>query len=414
MKLLFVTTSLPFGPGEAFVLPELEEIERLGHTVVVVPMYPRGAVVHAKARAREAAALNQGILSLEILRGALKMFLTRPKGTLEALGLVLTRKPLHLLKNLIFFPKALWLAQQVRALGVDHVHAHWVSTTSSMAMVASHLTGVPWSFTAHRWDVVENNLVARKAARAALARFISQSGLEMARQNGLVASSKTRVLHIGVRVEEGYTPVPAPARSSFRVLCPANLLPVKGHTYLIEAMSLLKDLPVELWLAGDGDLRKPLEEQVARLQLDQRVRFLGVLPHDRILKFYADREIDLVALPSVDLGGGVHEGIPVSLMEAMAYEVPVVSTSTGGIPELLGGGAGSLVPPQNPQALAEAIRQLYQSEALRRDTARAGHQVVARNFNLSRVAHALSDHFEAARGRAQEPVGHSRGLSAKS
>ena len=84
------------------------------------------------------------------------------------------------------------------------------------------------------------------------------------------------------------------------------------------------------------------------------MRFVGQVSHTQILEMYVANQVRAVVVPSIDLGNNLHEGIPVSLMEAMAHGVPVVSTTTGGIPELLADGAGILVPPENPQALADA------------------------------------------------------------
>lgn len=176
MNILYITTSLPFGPGETFVLPEIEELQRLGHTVYVAPMFPRGEVLHARAKPFIHENLVRKIISQDILLTGLQTMLSGLVQTAKALALVRTIKPMHLAKNLLFFPKALWLARQAKDLEIEHIHVHWVSTTASMAMAVSEITGIPWSFTAHRWDVVENNLVSRKASHASLARLSLRVG----------------------------------------------------------------------------------------------------------------------------------------------------------------------------------------------------------------------------------------------
>ncbi|MBE3576266.1 MAG: glycosyltransferase [Limnochordales bacterium] len=256
-------------------------------------------------------------------------------------------------------------------------------------MVASEVSGVPWSFTAHRWDIIEGNLIARKSAHATFARFISQSGLQMALSQG-VSRQKSFVLHLGVRLPStnlADQPRCFSEPRPFRILCPAALIPRKGHVYLIEALSLL-DRDVELWLAGDGELRQALEAQVVKLGLQNRVRFLGQCPHDALLKLYEDRQVDAVVLPSL------HEGIPVALIEAMSYGLPVISTRTGGVPELLDGGAGLLVPPKDSLALAEAIRRLMDNKDLARELGRTGCARVQEQFALDKVVNQLAARFE--------------------
>ncbi len=87
------------------------------------------------------------------------------------------------------------------------------------------------------------------------------------------------------------------------------------------------------------------------MNLGDIIIFYGAKPHERLLELYRNREIDCVVLPSIVTEKGEYEGIPVSLIEAMSYKIPVVSTNTGGIPELLEGGAGIIVEQKNPYEL---------------------------------------------------------------
>lgn len=390
MRVLYVTSSLPAGPGEAFLIPEIIELQRQGHVVKVVPLYPRGQLVHRESNDIAKHALMHPLISYEIVNAAIREFLRTPRKALQALWLLVTCHPRHLVKNLGVYPKGLWLAGVARRWRAEHIHVHWAATTASMAMVASHVSGVPWSLTAHRWDVVENNLLRRKAVHASFFRCISEKTKAMALERG-VPEERVRVLHLGVSfpvLSEDASKGVRPSRETFVMLCPAAFLPVKGHRFLIEA---LVELPehVQLWLAGDGPLRPELESQVQRLGLRERVRFLGYLPHDQLLSLYRDNQVDAVVLPSVDLGDGLNEGIPVALMEAMAFGYPVIATATGGIPELLRDGAGLLVPDKSSRALAEAISQLLTDETLREELARRGRQRVEREFSVGEVVKAL-------------------------
>jgi glycosyltransferase involved in cell wall biosynthesis len=185
-------------------------------------------------------------------------------------------------------------------------------------------------------------------------------------------------------------------RGNSVVLCPANLLPVKGHKYLIEAIDILKrrGLEVSLWLAGDGELRQCLQKQVDRAGLSHQVSFLGQLSHTEVLRRYIEEMVDIVVLPSVDLGNGQHEGIPVALIEAMSNGIPVVSTTTGGVPELLNGGAGLLVPPQDSFSLANAIERLIKDPEVHKRIAGAGRRRVEEEFAVEKIVTELAAHFE--------------------
>jgi glycosyltransferase involved in cell wall biosynthesis len=278
-----------------------------------------------------------------------------------------------------------------------------------MALVASEVSRVPWSFTAHSGDITDwsfsaalpgaakNALLSLKASRACFVRYISRSGLRKAGLTETEASPKVFVLHMGVELSDLSAVRHEDRRGRATVVCcPAEFIPVKGHKYLIEAVAILQErgLDLELWLAGKGGLEEELREQGEALNLSNRIIFLGMLPHQKLMELYRRGEVDIVALPSVDLGGGEHEGLPVSLIEAMSYRVPVVSTTTGGIPELLGGGAGVLVPPADPTALAEAIGRLIQDPELREQQGDAGRERVEESFSVEKVADELIAHFE--------------------
>lgn len=390
MKLLYITSTLPFGSGEAFLYPEVQALLRRGVDVRVAPMHPRGPIVHPEAREilnRVVAA--EHLFSWRVLAGALGAFLRSPLRSLFALRRVFTPHPRHLLKNLAVYPKGLWLGGLARDWGADHIHTHWASTTATMAMVASTVSGVPWSLTAHRWDIVENNLLQRKADHACFFRCISEKTRELALERG-VSVGKTLVLHLGVRLPE--VALSSTDNSSqgekFVVLCPAAFVKRKGHRYLVEALKFLPD-QVELWLAGEGELRGEIEKQVKQLGLKSRVRIMGFLSHEKLLALYRERRVDLVALPSMNLGDGLNEGIPVSLMEAMSYGLPVVSTSTGGIPELLRDGAGVLVSDKDPMALAEAIATLYRERAYAKAVGEKGKRRVEKEFSAEAVVEEL-------------------------
>ena len=189
----------------------------------------------------------------------------------RALRLALTPKPRHLMKNLLVYPKGLWLAGLARDLRVEHIHVHWAAATATMGMIASEISGIRWSLTAHRWDIVEDNLLLRKISHSAFTRFISRSGLSLAKARGLSETDGIFVLGMGVEIPPRRAAADAGERGGpFRILCPASLQQVKGHRYLLDAIKQV-DENLELWLAGRGRLRKTLEARVMQLGLDERV-----------------------------------------------------------------------------------------------------------------------------------------------
>jgi colanic acid/amylovoran biosynthesis glycosyltransferase len=397
VKLIYVTVTMPYGPTEAFFIPEAKALLAAGCELLIVPRSPSRGVANRDAESLEAKSLPKPLLSGEILAAAMAEIARHPRRCLRVLGwLFRSRNIKTFLKNLLVFPKGLWLGRIARKWGADHIHAHWATATATMAMVASEVSEIPWSFTAHRGDIVQNNLLRTKPKRAAFVRFISDSGLRLFESiTATKAASNACVIHMGAQFPEridASKPLPP------MLFCPANLLPVKGHIHLLRAMAVLKarGQRCKLEIAGDGPSQPHLQREAIALGIDDRVMFLGRIPHDAILSRYANRQVGFVVLPSVDLGGGLHEGIPVALVEAMAYGIPVISTPTGGMTELFRDGAGILVPAADPAALADSIERLIRDPSLQARMSAAGRQRIAEEFAVDQIAKTLMSRFAAA------------------
>lgn len=163
------------------------------------------------------------------------------------------------------------------------------------------------------------------------------------------------------------------------VLTVARLAPEKGHRYLIEAaVQVLKQKPdVHFLFVGEGPLRSTLEEQVRAINLQERIHFLG-LRRD-IAKFLSIT--NLFVLPAIN-----NEAMPLSVLEAMASGVPVISTDVGGIREVIeNGSSGLVVPPANSEALARAILRLLNDPALSKTMGEYARQRVATMFSWERT-----------------------------
>jgi glycosyltransferase involved in cell wall biosynthesis len=395
MRIVFVTAKLPHGTDEAFFVPEVKQLERIGHQVLIVPRSPVGPVIHAQELLRTACC--ESLYSGRVLKAAVAILLRAPVRTAAAAWSLRGSRSLAVdLKNLAIVPKALWLANLASQWRADHIHCHWAGTTATMAMLASRVSGIPWSFTTHRWDIVENNLLAAKVRNASFARFISEDGLRIARELGVETGENVRVLHMGISIPRSVGPR---AQGNQVVLCPARLVEVKGHRFLLEAWRILRDRGVDavLKLAGQGELRPQLEAFAEALGLGDRVRFLGGVPHHQLMNLY--EESWAVVVPSLDLGNGLHEGIPVALMEAMSRGVSVVATRTGGIPELLSPGTGLLVPPRDSMALADAIQSVLEDAGLRESLGLSGRKRVMQAYDIVEVVSELS----CAMGAARQP-----------
>ena len=167
-------------------------------------------------------------------------------------------------------------------------------------------------------------------------------------------------------------------------ICVARLDALKGINDLVRGVAECKTMRVgfDLSLVGDGPCRGELEGLVRSLDLSDEISFLGWREDVPALLMHAD----MYVLASYT------EGMPLSILEAMAAGLPVVATAVGGVPELVQDGVtGLLVPPRDPQALAGAMSRLVKDPALRRRMGEAGRRRVEEHFSFDRMVQQYED-----------------------
>jgi glycosyltransferase involved in cell wall biosynthesis len=153
------------------------------------------------------------------------------------------------------------------------------------------------------------------------------------------------------------------------------IVPRKGHDVLIEALARLKDNPWRLVIAGDNtrsaETAARLDEDIERYGLSQRIEIVGAVPDEDLAELYA--EADLFVLPSR------FEGYGMAYTEAVAHGVPVIGTDAGAIPDTVPPGAGILVPPDDVDAVANALKQVM-DDVPERERLAAGARAASASF----------------------------------
>ncbi len=389
VKVAYIMSRFP-KLSETFVLYEMLALQQQGVDVEVFPLInERAKVVHAEAKPFVERAHYLPVLSLPILKANLHFLRTKPavylgvwldvlRGTFGSMN--------YLIGGLGIIPKAAKFAYDMQRMGVRHVHAHFANHPAVAALVINRLTGIPFSFTAHAHDIyVDQHMLKEKVQAAKFVVAISEYNKALiTRHAGEAMRDKIKVVHCGVDTSLFQPRQKLAGDAPFTIVCVGSLEEKKGQTYLVEACRLLKQrgLRFVCHLIGDGQNRAELEEQVRRDNLGDVVKLVGGIPRADVLKMLA--KADVVALPSIRTKSGKMEGIPVALMEPLACEVPVVSTQTSGIPELVEDGVtGLLVPPENPAALADALQRLADDPELGQRMGRAGREKVLREFDLN-------------------------------
>lgn len=185
---------------------------------------------------------------------------------------------------------------------------------------------------------------------------------------------------------EGDSPQPPVSEDAFHILSPGRTAPVKGHDVLVKAASQLVEggLSIEVSLVGGGKGVPRLRKEVAKQGLQDVVSIHDAVPHPALMDWM--NRADLIVIPSR------REGFGLVAAEAMALGRPVVATDVGGLSEVLDDKrTGLLVPPEEPDALAQAIRVLIGDSALREEMARAGQRSAKKLYSPSVVAEATLD-----------------------
>lgn len=358
----YLVNQYPKG-SHTFIRREIRALEELGHRIERISVRrPREALQdpadHEEA-ARTTTILDGGVVGLAT--AFVGCLVTRPARLLAAFRLAMragTRSERGLLMHLIYLAEACVLLRLTRASGAAHVHAHFGTNATTVAMLCGELGGPPFSFTVHgpeEFDKAPLLALGHKIARARFVAAVSSFGRsQLMRQCGPAAWTKIAVVPCGLDQrdldgEVAHGGVPA----SPELVCIGRFNEQKGQLVLVRAAGELRRRGVSFHLTfvGDGELRGMIEEAIAQEGVGDSITLAGWQDETQVRNALI-RSRALV-LPSFA------EGLPVVIMEALAMGRPVVSTYVAGIPELVQTGiSGWLVPAGSVAALADAVAEV--------------------------------------------------------
>lgn len=362
MKIAYLVNTYPRG-SQTFIRREILALERTGwHVTRFAMRSDRETLVDPSDIAEDARTehlLEQG--AWRLLRSALGWMARHPRGAFAALRLALACGMRGrggapgtggVLKHMIYLAEAADLARRCRDKRIAHVHAHFGTNSTTVAMLAAQMGGAGYSFTVHgpeEFDAPRAHSLGQKADLARFTVAISSFGRsQLCRWAAPQTWPRLHVVHCGI--EPWRFPDPAPMPTTGLHLCAiGRLSEQKGFALLIEAMALCADIKgLHLTLVGDGELRADLTAAIATHGLQSRVTLTGWLDEARVRDTLGASHA--LILPSFA------EGLPVVIMEAMAAGRPVIASTIAGIPELVTPDAGWLVPAGDATALADQIR----------------------------------------------------------
>lgn len=397
MKVAYVANRFPRWGG-GWVANEVRGLIGAGVDLDIYSFKPPFAEVEGQEGVREWIGRTTYVprgSSKECFAAAFSCLLRTPLGFFRGVSTALRlggrmARGAHILE--VFF-----LADRIRKSGARHIHAQHADYLADAALAAAACLGLPFSLTGHANDLYTNP--GRLKEKIHAARFIATcTGFNEKYLKGMLdpidAVKVARVYH-GVDLArfapraDGSAEPPAE-----RLVTVTRLKEKKGFPWLLGAMALLagRGRDVTLDIYGDGDRKDAIALLVKELGLQDRVYLRGAIEHEKIPQALAGA--GLFVLPCVVLPNQDRDGIPNTIIEALAAGVPVVSTAISGIPEAVRDGeSGLLVPERDAEALANAVDRMLSDEKLRARCAAAGRRIAEENFSIEATGRALAGLF---------------------
>jgi glycosyltransferase involved in cell wall biosynthesis len=356
MRIVFVLDQWP-ELSETFVVNELQALRRLGHDVRVLSARPAPNPNPEAPGDVDVEPIGAG--AARGLRDLAWLAAHRPAAC--AGDLAARRRwrreewvrPLRVLAG---------PARRAIERGDEHLHAHFAAGAALDALRLSRLTGLPYSVTAHAYDIFARPRNLREKLRAAALVF-SGCDYNVVRLRALVPDADVHEIVMGVDASAFRRRRPLPAGRT--VLAVGRLVEKKGFADLVDAAALVADARV--LIIGDGPLRADLERRIA--DTGAPVELLGGRAPAQVLD--ALQDADVLAMPCIVARDGDRDSMPVVVKEAMATELLVVATDEVGLPECVMAPWGFLAPPGDPEALAGALRAALELTPVERAAAGA-------------------------------------------
>jgi glycosyltransferase involved in cell wall biosynthesis len=378
--------------SETFIVNEILAHEAAGLDIQIFSLMPpadshfQDIIGHVKAPVR--------YLPYENIKGI--DFWQAVEEAENAIPGVLTKLKLARGENYRDIYQALILASAVRSNGLGHLHAHFSTSATTVARLASLFSEVPYTFTAHAKDIyhqdVDHVSLQRKFHDAAAVITIGEYNLNYLLR--MFPSDNSKIVRIYNGLDLASFQYRKPERRNNEIVAVGRLVEKKGFDVLIDACALLnrRSKQFHCSIIGTGPLESTLRAQIEQLGLQTSVQLTGALPRNEMLRYI--QEATVLAAPSVVGHDGDRDGLPTTLLEAMALGTPCVSTDVTGIPEVLhDGDTGLMVRQHDSVALANALERLLQDPELATSLAEKARDLIESKFDIHKNTAALREIF---------------------
>jgi glycosyltransferase involved in cell wall biosynthesis len=267
----------------------------------------------------------------------------------------------------------------------QHLHSHFMHDPTEVTYFISKLTGITYSISAHAIDIytLPQKVIRERVAASQFLMTCTTYNWNFLRSLDPAQSAKIHRVYHGIDLARFLpTPISLSLKPVTHLLSVGRLVEKKGYKTILQALKILKDrgLSFHYTIVGEGDESAEIKQLCQQLGLSPHVTFTGAIPQEKILEVMKIRPLFICG--SEEAENGDRDGIPNTLAEAMAMQLPIVATLVSGIPELCEHNVNSLLVPQrSPQEMANSIQTLIDDPALAERLALQSRQTVEQKFN---------------------------------
>ena len=386
---------------KTFVTREIYWIRKQDVDVSIFSLFrPQTITIHERDKELLPYVHYGRVLFRNVIKAQLHFLRHTPKRYFRALAKTIQyshREPKVLLRALSIFPKSVYFAWEMKDKQIQHVHAHFITLASIAANITCILLDIPLSIHAHAVGLFTRNQASVRRQLEDASKIITISNYHrdyIANLCSHIDVNNVEIVYCSLEAGEFQPTSKQPDKTNIRILSVGRLIEKKGFEYLIDACVLLarRGVTFQCQIVGQGPLQAALQARIDQHQLQKSVALLGPLEQARVLDLY--QTSDIFALACVVARNGNQDGLPVVLTEAMACELPVVTTPVAGITDLITDRKnGLLVQERDASGLADALENLIADEPLRRQLGKQARQKILQEFQIQHNAAKLATIF---------------------
>lgn len=387
-KIAYILSQFP-ETHETFILREIVELKKNNIELRIFSLKKcNDKVIHPLAQEFLNQTHYSSLISLPVIK-ALFFFIWRKPITCFKLIAYLIKNNISslefLIKSLGIFPISLYYAKLIASMNITHIHAHWATIPTTSAIIISRVLDIPFSFTAHAWDIFLPNPMLKEKVRRA--EFVATcTGYNKRYLDSLLEQRENDKIFLNYHgIDFDTLPECKKEIDDTMIFSIGRLCEQKGFPSLLKACAILRNrgYTFKCVIVGEGPDRNALTRQIEHLQLAEHVILSGMQPQSYIFDMF--NKARMFVLPCVISKNGDRDGIPNVMIEALAMRTPVISTTVSGVPEIIiDHVTGLTVEPRNSVQLADAMIEMLNDPEEAQTFTENGRKLVEEKFDIKK------------------------------